>query len=265
MSPAHDRRKSHLELSERLRRGIATGELVLRYHPIHDIATGKVRSAEALMRWSRNSPRQESIEALADAAERGDAAFDLAEWVATQAHRDFAAVRSMDETIRLNLNVSARYLRERHLLAFVDDLTARNVMSAGNVNLEITEKSFVRRPATVTEMLIAVKERGAQLWLDDFGTGHSSVEHLRYFPVDGLKIPGTYTRDIAEDRRSLAICRGIVAFAKELDIRVVAEGVETEEQLELLRVIGCDEIQGYVFSKPMTAAEVATLVAPSKR
>lgn len=261
MTPAEkpDRRSSHLVLSERLRRGISSGELIIRYHPIHDISTGRVVSAEALMRWSRNASRHDSIEALADAAERGDAAFDLAEWVARQGHEDAQVWRRADASVRLNLNVSARYLGERDLLAFVDSLIGRGLMDPDNVNLEVTEKSFVRRPDAVTDMLAEVKERGAQLWLDDFGTGHSSIEHLRYFPVDGLKIPGTYTRDIVENRRSLAVCQGIVAFAKQLEIRVVAEGIETEEQLELMRRIGCDEIQGYVFSKPMSADELAKL------
>lgn len=251
-SGKHDRRRSHLELSSQLRDAIASHDLTLVYHPIHAIDSGRIVSAEALMRWRRGARDEAPIEAMADAAERGEAAFDLAEWVAVTAHKDASTWRAADPSVRVNLNVSARYLGERDLESFVRTLTERGVMEPRSVNLEITEKSFVRRPATVTRMLENVRKTGAQLWLDDFGSGHSSIEHLRHFPVDGLKIPGIYTRDMATNKRALAICRGVVALAKELGIRVVAEGVESDEQLELLRQMGCDEIQGFIFSKPMS-------------
>lgn len=252
-----ERRVSHRNTGERLRRALEAGELDLHYQPIHDITTGRVASAEALLRWRHNSPRHASIEEITSEAERGSEVFDLAMWVTRKAFKDVMTWPVIDDNpIRVGLNVSARQFQERDLLSFVKERLAENETDASRVTLEITEKSFIHKPKEVVGLLGDLRELGFDLWLDDFGTGHSSIEHLRYFPVAGLKIPSMYIRDMGSNSRSDAIVRGMIQLAAALEIKVVAEGVETKRALASLRTMGCERVQGFIYSRPLSSEKL---------
>jgi EAL domain-containing protein (putative c-di-GMP-specific phosphodiesterase class I) len=153
--------------------------------------------------------------------------------------------------VRLNVNLSAREFQEGDLVAFFDEVVERTAVDASRLNLELTEKSFIKKLKDVRKVLEELKTRGPQLWLDDFGTGHSSIEHLKEFPVDGIKIPATYVKDITSNEISRAITGSLVRLAGDLGMNVVAEGVETDEQLAIVNDLGCFWIQGYLIARPM--------------
>ncbi|HEY4641026.1 MAG TPA: EAL domain-containing protein [Thermoanaerobaculia bacterium] len=219
--------------------------LVLVYQPIHDTVSGAIVAAEALLRQRRESGEIREAQIITSAAEEGSAPelFRLDSFVMRAACRD--ASRWID--VRLNVNLSPREFQEGNLLA-------RLPPNAANVDLEITETSYIESPEETMHMLSALRERGIGLWLDDFGTGHSSLEHLQHFPLDGLKIAAQFM-DIS-DKRCRAITKSIIALAHELGLRVIAEGVEHREQLEFLRGEGCDAVQGFLLSRPMELGQL---------
>ena len=128
------------------------------------------------------------------------------------------------------------------------------------INIEITETSYIDEPEQTMDVLEALKKLGIHLWLDDFGTGHSALTHLQHFPVDGLKLPGAFIAPLPDDRRCRAITRSLIALAHDLGMSVIAEEVERQEQLDFLRDLDCDLIQGFLFSRPMALDEFEALL-----
>lgn len=259
-TPPRDRRLAQRDAIAQLHRALERDEFELQYQPIHDVADGRVVSAEALLRWRDGGAGKFGIEQLTSAAERGKEVFGLAEWVAEKMIADMQRWPECDPLVRVNFNLSARQIQERDPVKFFERFVSEGKLEPKHVNLEITEKSFIRKPRHIVGMLEKLKNLGFGLWLDDFGTGHSSIEHLRYFPVDGLKIPSAYVAEMLHDDRSEAIVHAMISVAKALDIQVVAEGVESEEQLDVLKKHGCDEVQGFVFSGPVCADDFIAYV-----
>lgn len=243
-----------------LDRALDQDELVLHYQPILDSRTKRVVSAEALLRWDHPDHGTVGAVQLAAAAEKGSRIFRLEHWSMVRAFHEAASwMRSHD--VRLNLNLSAREFLESEVVAALDSAIEASGIDPTRVNLEITEKSFIRELESVATVLREIKARGMQLWLDDFGTGHSSILHLKHFPVDGIKIPGAYVEDVATDRISHAIVRSLIHLATDLGLQVIAEEVETEEQLAVVTDAGCYWIQGFLFAKPMKAQELDEEIA----
>jgi len=165
--------------------------------------------------------------------------------------------------VRLNMNLSPREFQEGNVAPRLKKLVSGCGIDTRRINIEITEVSQIEDPEETMHILRELKELGMQLWLDDFGTGHSTVEHLLYFPVDGLKIPSTFVAGVPHDDRSTKISRALLELAHDLGLQVIAEGVERNEQLEFLRDARCDAIQGFLFSKPMPAEEFEELLRRS--
>ena len=193
---------------------------------------------------------------LTQAAEDGPDLFRLDSWTMHRAYADAALwQRDGGPDVHLNVNLSPREFQEGNPMQRLRKL----VSSCGNdlrkINIEITEVSFIEHPKQTTHVLDEMKELGLQLWLDDFGTGHSSVEHLLRFPLDGLKVPGTFIARLPSDQRARAITKSMIDLAHELEMTVIAEGIEHRDQLEILRDLRCDYIQGFLFSKPMPLDE----------
>ena len=225
-----------------LDRAFEAKNLVLVYQPIHDAVSGNIIAAEALLRQRRESGEIREAGIITAAAEDGPELFRLDSWVVRNACRD--AARWND--VRLNVNLSPREFEEGNVLERLP-----SIPNPGNVNLEITETSYIDSPEETMRVLEAVRELGIRLWLDDFGTGHSSLEHLQLFPLDGLKIPAQFIKACITDQRCRIIVKAILGMARELGLQVIAEGVEHQDQLEFLREHHCDAIQGFLFSKPM--------------
>jgi EAL domain-containing protein (putative c-di-GMP-specific phosphodiesterase class I) len=249
------------EAHKGVERALADDSLVIFYQPIHELASQKIVSAEALLRARRANGEIRNGAKLAEAAEESSAMYALDSWLVRTAYDDAANWQRTAPNVHININLSPREFQEGDLVARLDKLISGCGTDWHRVNLEITETSYIDDPKETMHMLDELKERGLQLWLDDFGTGYSSIAHVKHFPLDGLKIPGEFVKDIPDNPRSCAITKSIIALAHDVGIAVIAEGVERDEQLELLRELGADYIQGFLYSRPMPVADFLTRLA----
>jgi EAL domain-containing protein (putative c-di-GMP-specific phosphodiesterase class I) len=185
----------------------------------------------------------------------------IGEWVLRTACEQAAAWGAAGHGgLRIAVNLSRCQLRERGLPAHVERIIRETGVAPGQVQLEITESAVMRDPDLAVSIMNEVKARGLHLAIDDFGTGYSSLSQLKRFPIDALKIDRSFIKDIPADKDSMAIARAIAAMAGSLDLTVIAEGVETEQQMEFVRRHGCDEAQGYLYSRPIPERELAAFL-----
>ncbi len=246
-------------------RALDEKNLVLVYQPIHDARTKEIVAAEALLRQRRETGEIREAAIITETAEQTSDLFALSSWTMHTAYSDAARWQSgLAPGVRLNVNLSPREFQEGDVLTRLDSLVLQCRIDLHKVNLEITETSFIRKPKDTKHVLSALKESGISLWLDDFGSGHSSLEHLQFFPVDGLKIPSVFVKHLADDHRSQTISRSIVRLAHDLGMKVIAEGVEHRTQLDFLLEAGCDWIQGFLFSRPMPLDEFLAMLGGTK-
>ena len=225
-----------------VRRALNQKQLVIFYQPIHDLATGKIVAAEALLRAQRQTGEIRNAGSIAAGAEEGSELFRLDSWMMQRVCRDIARW----DGVRINVNLSPREFEEGSIVQRLKKLG-----DVSRFNLEITETSYIRKPKYMRGILERISDMGVELWLDDFGTGHSSLTHLFYFDVNGVKIPEIFVKPMST--RSKAITRAITRLAHDLDLPVIAEGVENDAQLKFVREIGCEFVQGFLFSRPMSA------------
>ena len=235
-------------------------QLLLVYQPIHDAQSGAIWAAEALLRQRRQSGEIREASIITEAAEESPAPelFRLDSMLLRRAYEEAA---HWPGGVRLNVNLSPREFQEGNVIPRLTALLTSCGIETSRVNLEITEASSIEQPEETMEVLLALKELGVQLWLDDFGTGHSSLTHLQHFPVDGIKLPGAFVRPLPHDQRCAAITRALIQLAHDLDLRVIAEEVEERAQLDFLREHGVEYIQGFLFSKPMLPKAFAAMLA----
>lgn len=224
--------------------------LLLVYQPIHDAKTREIWAVEALLRQRREDGEIREASIITEAAEEspGPELFQLDSMLVKRAYTEAA-----HWPVRLNVNLSPREFQEGNVLQRLTKLVTSCGIDAHKVNLEITETSFIEEPEETMDVLLALKKLGLQLWLDDFGTGHSSLTHLQHFPVDGIKLPGAFVQPLPADPRCAPIVRSLIVLAHDLGLAVIAEEIERQDQLDFLVEHGCDYIQGFLFSKPMTA------------
>jgi diguanylate cyclase (GGDEF)-like protein/PAS domain S-box-containing protein len=247
-----------VELESRLRKAVEKRELFLHYQPKVDLATRKIVGLEALMRWKGPDgqliPPVRFIPILEDTGmilEAGRLALELAAGV----YRDWKA-RGLNAP-RIAVNVSALQIRHK---GFVDDIHAVIDGAESGVDLEITESLLMQDVDASIRKLNAVREAGLQIALDDFGTGHSSLAYLSRLPINTVKIDRGFVSGMLDKVQDTSIVTAIISLAHALRLNVVAEGVETEEQARLLRLLRCDQYQGYLFSKPVSTADIEQLM-----
>lgn len=238
-----------------LDRALEEKDLLLVYQPIHDARTRAIYSVEALLRQCRQSGEIREASIITAAAEEGPELYRIDSWVMKQALTDAAAW-----PCRLNVNLSPREFQGTGLVGRLRDLASGCGIDLKQLNLELTETRHIARPEEAVAMLDELKKLGLGLWLDDFGTEYSNLEHLQYFPADGLKLAGSFVKPLPHDERSRKITRALITLAHDLRMKVVAEEVETEEQLDYLLSCRCDYIQGFLFSKPMPKEELELAV-----
>jgi EAL domain-containing protein (putative c-di-GMP-specific phosphodiesterase class I) len=226
------------------------GGLTLVYQPIHDARSGAIWGVEALLRQRRSDGQLREASIITETAEEscGPELFLLDSMLIKRAYTDAAGWGG----VRLHVNLSPREFQEGNVLKRLSALVTSCGIDTRNVHLEITETSYIDQPEETMDVLVALKKLGVGIWLDDFGSGHSSLTHLQHFPVDGIKLPGSFVRPLPGDRRCAAIVRSLISLARDLGLDVIAEEVETQEQLDFLRDLDCGLIQGFLFSKPMT-------------
>jgi diguanylate cyclase (GGDEF)-like protein len=249
--------QQRLALQSGLPRALEKGELFLVYQPKLDIATGKVTGVEALMRWRHPSLGMISPLQFIPIAEDTGLIHSFGHWALEVACRDARRWQDQGHPVQVSVNLSARQLDQPRLAEQVAQVLADARLEPGWLELEITESSVMRNPAQAAARLRELRELGVSLAIDDFGTGYSSLSYLRSFPLCTLKIDRSFIKDLPADEDAAALTAGVIALAHRLRMKVVAEGVETLEQLGYLRSNGCDEIQGYYLSKPIAADEMS--------
>ena len=250
-----------LILETQLRHAIDRNELVLFYQPQVRVPDGAVVGVEALIRWRHPEIGLVSPAEFIPLAEETGLILPIGRWVL---HAACLQLQSWHEAgfrmLRLAVNLSGRQFQDAGLVDEVARVLSDSSVDPAFLELELTESSIMRDPETTTEKLRALRSLGVQLSIDDFGTGYSSLGHLRRFPIRTLKIDRSFVKDITTDPSNAAIARGIIALAESLQLRVVAEGVETRAQLTALMGLNCTEVQGFLFARPLPADQVAQLL-----
>jgi diguanylate cyclase (GGDEF)-like protein len=251
------------ELELALREGISRDELRVHFQPIIDIHTGKIATFEALVRWERPGFGLMPPAHFIEVAEESGLIVDLGAWVIQHAFERAAewSARRPDRRIGVSVNLSATQLASGSLVDVVSNALEASGLDPRLVTLEITESTVIERSIGVEPQLHRMRELGANLAIDDFGTGYSSLTYLRRLPINIVKIDRSFIQAIGTEREDAAIVDAITSLSRRLGFRVVAEGVETPEQLATLVHLNCDFVQGFLFSKPRPADELAELIA----
>jgi diguanylate cyclase (GGDEF)-like protein/PAS domain S-box-containing protein len=242
-------------LLEDLRQAIARGELSLVYHPIVDVNKGVMESVEVLLRW--NHPVRGPLSPLQfiPLAESSGLIISIGDWVFRTACAQWKIWENAGlDAPRMAINLSAIQFHDKRLADRILKILQDTGVEAHELELEITETSLMKQSDEVVGTLVRLTEMGLRIAIDDFGTGYSSLSYLKRFPIDTLKIDQSFVRDLEFDPDDAAIVNTVIAMAHSLKMRVIAEGVETQGQLDFLRAQGCDQYQGYLLCKPLSAA-----------
>jgi len=259
----NSRSSNRLTLERELHHALERNELVLHYQPKVDMASGRICGAEALVRWQHPQRGLLAPGAFIEVAEESGLVVPLGDWVLHETLRQVADWRRLGlPGLTVAVNVSSLQLRRAHMDRTVHDALARAGLDGASLCLELTESAIMDTGFNVTNTLQAIKEQGVRLALDDFGTGYSSLSYLRRFPIDELKIDRSFIVECHAGNNSAAIItQAIIAMAHGMRLSVVAEGVETPQQLAFLRANACDQYQGYLYSRPVPASEFEALFA----
>jgi EAL domain-containing protein (putative c-di-GMP-specific phosphodiesterase class I) len=250
------------EAIRRLKAAMADDRFVLHYQPIVGAHDGCAVAAEALLRWRSPEREGDAIAELIQAAERSPVIFKLENWALGQALRDARGWRDQGlDGLRVAVNLSAREFPRVNLLRRVAQQLSAVGLPASALALEITESSAVDDFAAAADHLERLAGTGIELWLDDFGTGHSTLEWLSHLPTHGLKIPGTFVDRLLSEPRCQVIVKRAIELAHDLGLRVVAEEVETPEQRDRLTASGCDLFQGFLFHPALPAENLPHALA----
>jgi len=251
--------ENRLELESDLRSALPLGQLFLNYQPIVDIVTNEITAVEALVRWQHPIRGVVPPMAFIPLAEESGLICLIGQWVFQEACRQLAtwtAELVNGRHLGLNVNVSARQLQERDFLAQVKQTLDEFHVDPTLIKLEITETAMLKDLPMASIMFDQLRALGLRVAIDDFGTGYSSISYLRQLPVDSLKIDRSFVIPLGEDGRADGVVQAMITMARTLGLDVTCEGIETAEQLEVLRKMGCDSGQGYLFARPLSAVAV---------
>lgn len=256
----------HLALETALRHAIERNEFLLHYQPQISLETGTVVGMEALLRWQCPERGLVSPAKFIPLAEETGLILPIGEWVLRTACAQTRAWHLAGfHNLRVAVNVSARQLREQSLIESVSRILSESGLEPRFLDVELTESLLIQHTDATHATLRDLHSMGISISIDDFGTGYSSLSYLKHLAIDVLKIDQSFVRDISTDQNDAAIVRAITTMARSLGMRTIAEGVETAEQLDYLRRHGCDEMQGYHFSKPLPAEEFTELLREGRR
>jgi diguanylate cyclase (GGDEF)-like protein/PAS domain S-box-containing protein len=254
------------DISQRLRSALKKPEFILHYQPRVELDSGRATGVEALLRWYPEGSGLISPAEFIPVAERNGMIVPIGEWVLFEACRQAQQWQTeMGNSIKMAVNLSARQLRDIDLVRLVVRVLEETGLPAHLLELELTESMLVHDTQRVLHTLQALKAIGVCISIDDFGTGYSSLSYLKSFPLDYLKIDRSFVTDLPDEPNNGAIVRAIIDMAHTLGMKVIAEGVETRQQLDFLLEQGCDEVQGYYFSKPLPTDQLTKLLKANKR
>ncbi len=254
------RLKQRIEIERILHRALQEDQFYLAYQPQFEIASGRIVGAEALIRWRHPEKGELSPAHFIPIAESNGFIVELGQWVLREACRQKAKWNQADlcwNLQHLAINVSLRQLQSADFIPMLKQILKETRVSPVELELEVTESIFIRRDDNdLTKNFDHLRNLGIRLAMDDFGTGYSSLGRLKYFPIDTLKIDRSFIRDLTTDPNDASITRAIIALGHSLNLKVLAEGVETEDQFIFLRQLGCDWMQGFYAGRPMSAREL---------
>ena len=257
---------TRMVMEKHLRRALERNELFLCYQPKVSLSSGVITSMEALVRWQSPELGLISPSSFIPLAEETGLIESIGEWVLETACRQNREWQDAGlPAIPVAVNLSAYQFRQKNLVRVVERILRESGLEPRYLELEITESLVMQNLDRVTAILNELKELGTSLSMDDFGTGYSSLSYLKRFPFNKLKIDQSFVRDITSEPESATIVQAIIAMAHSLRLKVIAEGVETAGQLNYLRIHNCDEIQGYLFSKPVIAEDFGTLLRENRK
>jgi len=248
-------------IEEHLRRALERQELTLHYQPKINLGTGAIIGAEALLRWTHPVRGAVSPAQFIPVAEDCGLILPIGDWVLREACAQARAWENAGlPAITMAVNVSALQFRKPNFLGDVHSALLETGLDPKYLELELTESALITRTESTASILTALRGIGVRVSVDDFGTGYSSLSYIRKFPLDALKIDQSFIRQITTIPDETTIVRAIISLGRSLDLRVIAEGVETRDQLDFLKAQGCDEAQGYYFSRPVPAEQFAKLL-----
>jgi EAL domain-containing protein (putative c-di-GMP-specific phosphodiesterase class I) len=250
-----------LQLETDLRHAIACREFDAYYQPIVELATGRVKEFEALIRWRHPSHGLIVPETFIQVAEETGLIIQIGRWIIETACRQTAEwQRQARHLLATSVNLSAKQLVHTQLCSQIKEILEECSLDAKQLKLEVTESTVMENSERSLSVLMELADLGVSLSTDDFGTGYSSLSYLHRFPFDRLKIDRSFINKMEDDEKSAAIVKTILRLGENLGIEVVAEGIETSQQLGLLRRLGCQLGQGYIFSEPVEAAKATSLL-----
>ena len=251
-----------MDIESDLRVALEHQQFVLQYQPQVDLDSRRLVGFEALVRWRHPAKGLIAPDEFIPIAEDTGLIVPLGEWILRQACRQLKAWHDQGAVgLRMSVNLSAVQFHDKDLLKLVKATLAETGLAPARLDLEVTESMAMRSPTDSIVTMQALRDIGVTLTIDDFGTGYSSLAYLKLFPIQALKIDRSFVKDIERDGNDAAICAATIALAHKLNLSVIAEGVETEAQLEFLNLAGCETIQGYLFSRPLYAADAWTFIA----
>ncbi|MDD5754065.1 MAG: bifunctional diguanylate cyclase/phosphodiesterase, partial [Methylococcales bacterium] len=254
-----------LEMETNLRQALKNNEFSLNYQPQFDLRTKELIGLEVLLRWKHPMLGFISPAVFIPHAEKSDLIITIGEWVLrTACLRSVAWQAAGLRPVRISVNLSGMQLKQHDLIDKITQILIETKLSSELLELELTEGVLMDNAEVTIHTLTELKKMGIHLSIDDFGTGYSSLSYLKRFPIDTLKIDQSFVKDITTDVDDNAIASTIIAMAHNLRLKVIAEGVETQEQADVLQEKGCDEVQGYFFSRPLTEKGMCQLLAELK-
>jgi diguanylate cyclase (GGDEF)-like protein len=251
-----------LEMEMSLRRAIENGELELYFQPKVDTLTGRITGAEALLRWNYHRVSLVMPSDFIPLAEETGLIIPIGDWVLRNALHQCKVWANKGYNLTVSVNLSPRQLAEKGFAEKVERIIQETGVDPALLELEVTETIFIKEPEVLADVLNRLRKLGVKILIDDFGTGYSSLAYLKKLPIDGVKIDKSFIQDLSvgDFGEGAELVMAIVNLAHNLRLKVVAEGVETENQLKFLRLVRCDEVQGYLFGKPVLPGMFASFL-----
>jgi diguanylate cyclase (GGDEF)-like protein/PAS domain S-box-containing protein len=250
---------ARVSLEGSLRRAVEREEFLLHFQPKADLRSGKITGVEALVRWQRPGHGLVPPDRFVSVLEDTGLILPVGAWVIRAACEQLSAWDRLGlPPLNLAVNLSARQFRHLYLASMIEDSLRQNGIDPQRLEIELTESLLMEDNESTRAMLESFRRLGVRLAIDDFGTGHSSLSYIRRFAIDTLKIDRSFVQSLPDNSEDSAICSAVIALGRNMKMCVVAEGVETQEQAQVLRELGCDEVQGWWISRPMPGADFAS-------
>ena len=248
-----------VKMANEFRAAIGTDQLSLHYQPIMNLVSGQVDGFEALMRWNHPEKGPISPAVFIPIAEDTGLIVEASRWALRESCRALRRIEGkvgLDRELFMSVNFSSTDFAEENFLDQLYTILSETDVSPSKVHLEITERLLMNQPQNAKETLNLCRKAGLGIAIDDFGTGYSSLSYLHYYPIDTLKIDQSFIRNMLEDKTSMELVKSIIALGKNMNMKIIAEGVEHAEEAEFLKNMGCERAQGYHFSRPHSEKDI---------